>query len=310
MARFTKIIFILSLLLISNNLNAKNPPPGTGTSDVPANILIMLDNSGSMSSRLSSSTLVLYPIDVATDSKGNVYVLEYGYTRIKVFDSSGNYLRSFGSSGRGCNQWYYAKAFTIYNDTIYLADMYGRRILAMTLYGGCISVSPTTSSLYPESIAVNNSYVFVSGFWNRNRIEKFTRSRLNYIGNQSIPTSQFYNSYGMSFNQAGNRLLIADYNGSKISEFNVLNNGSIQYKGSTQGGYSSSNGRFYRPRDVAYDSNGNIYATDRNQNRLQKFNSNYIYQKKVGKYSRTSAFNGSWGMHIDSSDNIYVADFY
>jgi type IV pilus assembly protein PilY1 len=136
MARFTKIIFILSLLLISNNLNAKNPPPGTGTSDVPANILIMLDNSGSMSSRLSSSTLVLYPIDVATDSKGNVYVLEYGYTRIKVFDSSGNYLRSFGSSGRGCNQWYYAKAFTIYNDIIYLADMYGRRVLAMNLYGG------------------------------------------------------------------------------------------------------------------------------------------------------------------------------
>ena len=41
---------------------AKNPPPGTGTSDVPANILIMLDNSGSMSRRLVNSVQVDYPL--------------------------------------------------------------------------------------------------------------------------------------------------------------------------------------------------------------------------------------------------------
>jgi len=54
----------------------------------------MLDNSGSMSAKLYASVEVYYPLDTATDSSGNVYVLEYHNSRIKVFDSSGNYLRS------------------------------------------------------------------------------------------------------------------------------------------------------------------------------------------------------------------------
>ena len=44
MVRLTKIIIVLFALLISLQAQAKNPPPGTGTSDIPANILIMLDN--------------------------------------------------------------------------------------------------------------------------------------------------------------------------------------------------------------------------------------------------------------------------
>ena len=77
--------------MFSFQAQAKNPPPGTGTSDIPANILIMLDNSGSMSSKLYASVEVYYPLDVATDSSGNVYVMEYYNNRIKVFNSSGAY---------------------------------------------------------------------------------------------------------------------------------------------------------------------------------------------------------------------------
>ena len=41
-------IFLIIVLCWNINLFAKNPPPGTGATNVPANILIMLDNSGSM----------------------------------------------------------------------------------------------------------------------------------------------------------------------------------------------------------------------------------------------------------------------
>ena len=86
MARLTTIITVLFISLISFQAQAKSPPPGTGTTDIPANILIMLDNSGSMGTRLYSSVQIYNPLDVATDSSGNVYVLEYYNNRIKVFD--------------------------------------------------------------------------------------------------------------------------------------------------------------------------------------------------------------------------------
>ena len=41
-------IFLIIILFWNVNSYAKNPPPGTGATNVPANILIMLDNSGSM----------------------------------------------------------------------------------------------------------------------------------------------------------------------------------------------------------------------------------------------------------------------
>ena len=88
MVRFSKIVFTLLLVFASFQANAKNPPPGTGTSDILANILIMLDNSGSMSAQLYSSVQVYYPLDVATDSSGNVYVMEYYNNRIRYYNTT------------------------------------------------------------------------------------------------------------------------------------------------------------------------------------------------------------------------------
>ena len=131
MVRLTKIILTFLIVMFSFQAQAKNPPPGTGTSDIPANILIMLDNSGSMSSKLYASVEIYHPLDVATDSSGNVYVMEYHNNRIKVFNSSGAYLRSFGGYGNSCNRWAYARQFTIYNDVIYIADTYNHKIKSL-----------------------------------------------------------------------------------------------------------------------------------------------------------------------------------
>ena len=90
MVRLSRVILVISFLFLNSELLAKNPPPGTGTSDIPANILIMLDNSGSMSIQLPQRAGLLYPVDVQTDSSGNIFVLEYAWDRMKIFDSSGN----------------------------------------------------------------------------------------------------------------------------------------------------------------------------------------------------------------------------
>ena len=305
MVRLSTIIFSLFIFLVSFQAQAKNPPPGTGTSDIPANILIMLDNSGSMSAKLYNSVQVYYPLDVATDSSGNVYVMEYYNNRIKVFDSSGAYLRSFGGYGSSCNRWSYARQFTIYNDQIYIADTYGRRIIKISLTGQCIQIRATLYQ-YPHSIAINSSRIFVGN--SGSSIEKFTTNGMYQSGYQHFSGYVNY-AWGMSMNSAGNRLLVASYNGNKISEFSVAG-ASLNYLRATSTSYSSSNGYFRRPVDAGYDSSGNIYALDLYGHRIQKFNSSLVYQTKTGSYSTSSGFRYPYGMHVDSSDNIYVTDFY
>ena len=90
MARLSKIIYFLLIVLLSFQAQAKNPPPGIGT-NIAANVLIMLDVSGSMSSKMYSSVRLWYPVDTAVDSNGNVYVMEYSYNRLAVFDDSGTF---------------------------------------------------------------------------------------------------------------------------------------------------------------------------------------------------------------------------
>ena len=123
MVRLTKIILFVIVTFNFIQVEAKSPPPGTGTADVPANILIMLDNSGSMNLEVGSSSYQsTLPVDVSTDSSGNVYILDYNFNRISVYDNSGNLLKRFGSYGTRCNQWRNARQFTINNNEIYIAD--------------------------------------------------------------------------------------------------------------------------------------------------------------------------------------------
>ena len=306
MVRFSKIILSLLILSFSFQAQAKNPPPGSGTSDIPANILIMLDTSGSMNDKLYSSVQVYYPLDVTTDSAGNVYVMEYFNNRIKVFDSSGAYLRSFGGYGYGCNQWRHARQFTIYNDEIYLADTYNKRVLKLGLNGQCIRTGATVF-MNPHAIAVNSSYVFVGT--PGSQFEALNRSGLSQAGYQYLSSGDLNYAWGMALNGAGNKLVIGNFRNSKVIEYNVSGSRiSVARKPNTS--YGSSNGQFRNAADAGYDSSGNIYGLDINGSRIQKFNSSLAYQAQTGSWSTSSGFRYPYGMHIDSSDNIYVTDFW
>ena len=123
MARLTKIILTFLIVIFSFQAQAKNPPPGTGTTDIPANILIMLDNSGSMSWDINGNYIsswtkyIQQPSDVAVDSNGNIYAIQLSNKTIKVFDSSGAFVKNIGT----CSSTY-PTALDIYNDTIYVLD--------------------------------------------------------------------------------------------------------------------------------------------------------------------------------------------
>ena len=77
---------ILFLFALSNQAFSKALPPGSGIGDVPANVLIMLDKSGSMGWRMSGGTASMrYPYDADADSNGDVLVSQYYRDGVKKF---------------------------------------------------------------------------------------------------------------------------------------------------------------------------------------------------------------------------------
>ena len=79
------VVFLFTFAL-SENLFAKALPPGTGQGDVPANVLILLDKSGSMGWRMGGGTSGMkYPYDADADSNGDILVSQYQYDGVKKF---------------------------------------------------------------------------------------------------------------------------------------------------------------------------------------------------------------------------------
>ena len=78
--------FFISLLILGLSLSyplfAKGPPPGTGVGDVKANIMIMLDDSGSMSRTDTTAGLDRWSFDVAVANNGDIFVADYNRDKI------------------------------------------------------------------------------------------------------------------------------------------------------------------------------------------------------------------------------------
>ena len=69
------------------------------------------------------------------------------------------------------------------------------------------------------------------------------------------------------------------------------------------------NGSFILPFGVATDTGGNVYVTDNNNHRVQKFNTAGTFVTRWGSYGTV---NGSlrypWGVAVDATGNVYIVD--
>jgi Neisseria PilC beta-propeller domain/von Willebrand factor type A domain len=319
MEKIVKVLFILFFLVFTKNVNSKSPPPGTGTSDIPANIMIMLDNSGSMRLGVSTSTTssLQYPIDVAVDSSGNIYALEYFRCRVVVYNSSGTFLRAFGSCGEGDNQFGSPHQIVISGDEIFVANSGYDKIDVKDLYGNFkrrLSLGSGTSNAV-RGIAVYGNYLYTNYEGQIRVYNKFASGAGSSIQIYSLSNSTCAYPVGLDVSNDGTKLLVScnnsTYGGQQLLVYQ-LSGGTLtgSYISVAGTGFQTSNGRFYYTWDAVFDSNNNIYATDYYNYRVQKFTSSYVYSTKYGSYSTTAPFYQPRGIGKDSNNNIYVADFW
>ena len=88
------------ILLYAGTASSKSLPPGTGQADVKANILIMLDTSGSMSAAVPFTPITISgPNDSDVDSNGNVHTINWNGGFISVHNYLGTPVTTYGQGG-------------------------------------------------------------------------------------------------------------------------------------------------------------------------------------------------------------------
>ena len=75
------------------------------------------------------------------------------------------------------------------------------------------------------------------------------------------------------------------------------------------GSSGSGEGQFAGPAGVAVDSSSNVYVTDENNDRIQKFTNDGKFITTWGSFgSGEGQFAGPAGVAVDSSGNVYVSE--
>jgi len=251
-----------------------------------------------------------YPIGVAVDSSGNVFVADESNHRIRKIDSSGVVTTFAGDGtsgyldGTGTNAKFNCPSAVAVDSSgnVFVADSPNYRIrkiyssgVVTTLAGdgtsGYLDGTGTNAKLgYINGIAVDSDgNLFVTDQTNR-RIRKIdssgvvttlagdgTSGYLNGIGTNA----KFDGLSGIAVDSDGN-LFVADMYNHRIRKIDssrlvtTLAGGGYVFDEMMHeliGAYADGNGtnaKFYRPNGVAVDSDGNVFVADMYNNRIRK----------------------------------------
>ena len=165
----------------------------------------------------------------------------------------------------------------------------------------------------PRNLAVGpdgSIYVADSG---NHRIQVFDENG-NFLmqwGSEGTGPGQFSEPWGIAVSNEG-QVYVADTWNHRVQVFNPTGDyvGSFgEFANVQTGDPQTEPGKFWGPRDVALDAEGNVYVTDTGNKRVQKFTRDGAFvQTWGGGGIIPGKFEEPVGIAIDQQGNIYVAD--
>lgn len=114
------------------------------------------------------------PSGLVTDSRSNVYVMDYGDMQLKAFDPEGRFLRSYGNGpGEGPGEFTQVMDYAVFRDSVlYVVDSFRRRISYFALDGRFLDSESTelgfvryekTASGRSYGMSIGSEFLFATG---------------------------------------------------------------------------------------------------------------------------------------------------
>lgn len=149
---------------------------------------------------------------------------------------------------------------------------------------------------------------------NHGRVIKFNltaNARVGVWGAAGNADGEFNSPFGVAVDPVSHDLYIAERGNHRITR--ITNTGTFVMK---WGSFGTGNGEFDGPIGVAADAAGNVYVTDHNNHRVQKFHvqsgpGGWQAQHVAtwgGKGAANGQFNGPYGITLDAAGTLWVAD--
>jgi tripartite motif-containing protein 2/3/tripartite motif-containing protein 71 len=124
------------------------------------------------------------------------------------------------------------------------------------------------------------------------------------VGTKGSGHLQFSYPVGIAVHPHSNKIYIADAANHRIQILNA----NLTYC-SIFGSKGSENGQFQKPRDISFDSIGNVHVADTENHRIQVFTADGDYLRQFGKKGKSQGeLDQPKGIAINCNDIVYVSE--
>lgn len=253
-----------------------------------------------------TTTSIVSPYGLTTDSRGRLYVVDTFQKRVHVFDAGANHYYFFPADPAMLAS---PVGIAVEPDgTVYVTDSkqgvvymfkdHGRTFVAD--FGRDIFGRPTGIAVNPKTaellvVDTLQSRVF--------RFDLDDRGQKGSFGINGATEGRFHYPTNICVTSTGD-IIVSDALNFRVQVFSPEG----RYL-STIGSMGDAPGTFSRPKGVAADSDGNIYVVDALFDNIQVFDKGGRLLMAFGDHG--TGFGDFWlptGIHIDDNDLIYVSD--